>query len=60
MKSTSQAANIVYNLRYRWKDELIHLTDEELLQIYEDFYFSDLAGNNDQHFLQYLKERERA
>jgi hypothetical protein len=46
--------NIVRNLRFRWKKELEHLSDEELLKEYEDFGFSDMSGDNDARFLEWL------
>jgi len=46
---------IVPNLRHRWKEELKHLSDDELAQLYEDFSLSVDAGDNDAKFLEWVK-----
>lgn len=45
---------IVGNLRFRWKDKLAHLSDEKLSEEYRDFGQSDMFGNNDERFLEWL------
>lgn len=41
-------ANIVYNLRYRWRNELSAFSDEAICHMYEDFSNSEDYGNNDE------------
>lgn len=40
----------VPNLRYRWKKELSKYSDNAVAACYEDFYFSEDYGNNDEKF----------
>lgn len=47
---------LIYNLRWRWKTELAHFGDKELVRIYDDFFISEYAGKNDEHFLQFIKD----
>lgn len=46
---------IVYNLRFAFKDRVAHLLDHELVAIYDDFALSDMHGNNDERFLEFLE-----
>lgn len=54
-------ANLVYNLRFRWKEELKQYKDHQLVQMYDDFCFTEDAegrpysGNNDERFLEFVK-----
>lgn len=45
---------LLYNLRFRWKNELAHIADRRLVQLYDDFAVSEFYGNNDEHFLQFV------
>jgi len=49
-------AAIVYNLRYAFKDKVAHLSDEMLATVYDDFSLSDMHGNNDERFLEFLAD----
>lgn len=49
-------AMLVYNLRFRWPKELASIADNKLIELYDDFAISELYGNNDEHFLQYVKD----
>lgn len=54
-----RASTIKYtvpNLRYRWPKELEPFTDNQIAACYEDFYFTDDAGNNDEKFPEYFCE----
>lgn len=42
--------HVVPNLRYRWPKELENYSDRIIALLYEDFYFSEDAGNNDEKF----------
>ena len=51
--------NIVYNLRFRFKETIVEtLNDRELLNEYDSFAVSDWFGNNDERFLEWIKLRE--
>ena len=52
--SQIQDKAILYNLRYRWPEELKEVADEKLLEIYSEFSVSEDYGNNDEHFLEFL------
>ncbi len=45
---------IVTNLRFRWKAELAGFGDAHLASEYNDFALSDMYGDNDARFLEYL------
>lgn len=47
---------LLRNLRQRWPQELSHLDDAKLVTIYDDFFSSEYHGNNDEHFLQFIKD----
>lgn len=47
---------LLRNLRQRWKQELSHLTDNQVITIYDDFAVSEYHGNNDEHFLQFIRD----
>lgn len=49
---------LVNNLRFRWSSELKHLTDAQLVALYDDFAISEYYGNNDENFLKYIKDME--
>ena len=42
------------NLRRRWPEELKRFSDLELAAEYSDFSMSELAGNNDERFLEWM------
>jgi hypothetical protein len=46
--------NIINNLRYRWPAECASLSDEELIELYNQFSMSDDHGNNDEKFPDWL------
>lgn len=46
--------NVVDNLRRRWPAELAKIDDEELAREYDYFSQSELYGNNDERFLEYI------
>jgi len=46
--------NIVNNLRFRWREQLTPYSDEMLAEEYEAFGQSDMHGNNDARFLEWL------
>lgn len=52
--SKIQDEAIVYNLRFRWPNELSEISDAELVNIYDCFAASDDFGNNDEKFLEYM------
>lgn len=45
---------IVSNLRFRWAKELENYTDAQLVNEYDEFALSELFGDNDERFLQWL------
>lgn len=47
--------SIVDNLRFRWAAELKDLSDANLVNIYDEFAASDMFGNNDEMFLEFLE-----
>lgn len=47
---------LVRNLRSRWSKELEKYTDIELIQVYDDFATSEDWGNNDEKFLEFIKD----
>lgn len=44
----------VPNLRFRWKKELAPYSDNDVAALYESFYLSDDAGNNDEKFPEWI------
>jgi hypothetical protein len=50
--------NIVYNLRQRWPNELEGLSDVVLVNEYDQFAMSEMFGDNDARFLEWLEEGE--
>lgn len=50
--------NIIHNIRCHPRQEIAQaakqFTDEELIERYEEFYFSNAAGNNDERFPEFL------
>lgn len=46
---------IRYNLRFRWP-KLNAVSDEELINMYDAFYFDDSFGNNDENLPKFFKE----
>lgn len=55
---SSRAADeaIISNLRFRWADELKHMSDVELVNAYDEFALSEIFGNNDERFLEFLSD----
>lgn len=49
---------ILYNLRTRWPKELEHLSDQMLIDTYDDFARSDMFGDNDARFLEWMEDVE--
>ena len=49
---------IAYNLRFRWKKELEEVSDQKLVNAYDEFAMSDMFGDNDERFLEWLAEYE--
>lgn len=47
---------IVYNLRTRWRKELEDLTDSQLVNAYDHFALDESFGDNDEHFLEFLRD----
>lgn len=49
--------NIRDNLRFAWKgySAIDRLTDEELLNIYDEFAMSDYFGDNDARFAEFVE-----
>lgn len=47
---------LIDNLRYRWKKELENYGDRQLVGMYNDFFFSDWSGDNDERFLKFVEE----
>ena len=56
MNRTRADENLVYNLRYRWRELCKPFTDKELVDLYNLFSISDEFGNNDERFEVWLKE----
>lgn len=54
-KKRDPSGNTIYNLRFRWKEELKNYTDAQILSRYIDFSFSDDAGNNDEKFPEWFE-----
>lgn len=48
--------NLVRNLRLRWTQELSCYLDGELIRMYDDFAISEDYGNNDEKFLEFIKD----
>lgn len=42
------------NLRHKWPEQLKRFNDLELAAEYYDFSMSELAGNNDERFLEWI------
>ena len=47
---------IVYNLRTRWRKELEDVTDSQLVNAYDHFALDESFGDNDEHFLEFLRD----
>lgn len=47
---------LVKNLRFRWKDELSTFSDDKLVNMYDEFAMSEYVGDNDERFLEFVKE----
>ena len=50
--------NLLYNLRFRWKDAVAHISDAALINAYDEFSLTDMFGDNDARFLDFIKELE--
>lgn len=46
---------IVRNLRVRWPKELENISDQRLVNEYDEFAMSEMFGNNDENFLAWLE-----
>lgn len=47
---------IVYNLRFKWAKELEGVSDQVLVNAYDEFAMSEDFGDNDSKFLAYLAD----
>jgi len=45
---------VLHNLRQRWPEQLKHLSDDELVALYDDFSMSEDYGDNDAKFLGWI------
>jgi len=54
--SRIEDAAIVSNLRFRWPQELAEFNDVALINAYDDFVYSDMWGDNDERFLDWIKD----
>lgn len=52
--------NLVSNLRFRWREELYHLPDAALVNLYDDFALSEYEGDNDSRFLEFVEMMNEA
>lgn len=46
--------NLLHNLRFRWSEELKEISDESLLDSYDEFALSEEFGDNDARFLEFI------
>lgn len=49
---------LLYNLRFRWKEELKQFSDATLINEYDNFALSDMWGDNDARFLEWMSAVE--
>lgn len=49
---------IVYNLRFAHGEAVAHLSDAALVNCYDDFFWSDMHGDNDERFPEFVKDWE--
>lgn len=49
---------IISNLRFRWPEQLKEVSDVMLVNLYDDFYWSEYFGYNDERFLEFIKEQD--
>jgi hypothetical protein len=47
---------IIYNLRFRWEKELAEYSDAQIVNLYDEFALSEMWGDNDERFLEFIKE----
>lgn len=53
--SRREDETIVKNLRFRWPNELSAFTDQTLVNEYDDFAYSEMFGDNDALFLEWME-----
>lgn len=49
---------IAYNMRFKHPTELAKYSDVEIVNLYDDWFWDERFGNNDERFLEFLKEHE--
>jgi len=49
---------IVSNLRFAHGDAIAHLNNASIVNAYDDFYWSDMYGDNDARFPEFVKNWE--
>ena len=49
---------IVYNMRHKHPQELAKYSDVEIVNLYDDWFWDERHGNNDERFLEFLAELE--
>lgn len=52
--SRTEDEAICYNLRHTWGARVAHLSDTELVNEYDRFAMSDMFGNNDERWMEWL------
>ena len=56
--SRTQDDSIIYNMRFKHRNELAKYSDAEVVNLYDDFFWSEFHGDNDERFLEFLKDWE--
>lgn len=51
---------ILYNLRFKFGARIALISDQGLVNAYDEFALSDMFGGNDEHFLEFLDNYEAA
>ncbi len=54
--SRMQDDNLLYNLRTTWKEDLAGYSDSHVINMYDEFAMSDMFGNNDERWLEWVKD----
>lgn len=49
---------IISNLRFAHGEAIAHLSNAALVNAYDDFFWSDMFGDNDARFLEFIKDWE--
>lgn len=49
---------ILYNVRFAFGDKVAHMSDQALVNAYDEFSMGDIFGDNDERFLEFLKDWE--